>query len=210
MSIKELGAPKLVYGVGINDADYVVEKRETIGYVNGKQKQKLVWTCPFYQTWKRMLIRCYYAKYKDAHPTYKGCSVSEEWKVFSNFRAWMVAQDWEGKHLDKDLLFEGNSVYSENTCVFVTRTVNNFIIDSASSRGEWMIGVSWSNGKFRSTCSNPFTKRREHLGYFDSEQEAHNAWLKRKLELAHELAAIQEDPRVAEALINRYSNYKHN
>ena len=200
---------KLVYGVGRNDADYVVEKRETIGYVNGKQKQKLVWTCPFYQTWKRMLIRCYYAKYKDAYSTYKGCSVSEEWKVFSNFRAWMVTQDWEGKHLDKDLLFEGNMVYSENTCVFVTRTVNNFIIDSASSRGEWMIGVSWSNGKFRSTCSNPFTKRREHLGYFDSEQEAHNAWVERKLELAHELAAIQEDPRVAEALIARYSNYKH-
>lgn len=36
-------------------------------------------------------------------------------------------------------------------------------------------------------------------------QEAHEAWLKRKLELAHLLAAEQEDPRVAEALINRYS-----
>lgn len=36
-------------------------------------------------------------------------------------------------------------------------------------------------------------------------QEAHEAWLKRKLELAPLLAAEQEDPRVAEALINRYS-----
>ena len=32
---------KLVYGVGINDADYVVKKFETIGYVNGKIKRKL-------------------------------------------------------------------------------------------------------------------------------------------------------------------------
>lgn len=40
---------KLVCGVGINDADYVVKKQETIGYVNGKRKQKLIWVCPFYQ-----------------------------------------------------------------------------------------------------------------------------------------------------------------
>ena len=31
---------KLVCGVGINDADYVVRKDETVGYVNGKQKRK--------------------------------------------------------------------------------------------------------------------------------------------------------------------------
>ena len=42
---------KLVCGVGINDADYVVTKQETIGYVDGKQKQKLIWRCPFYKTW---------------------------------------------------------------------------------------------------------------------------------------------------------------
>lgn len=34
---------KLTYGVGINDADYVVMKHETIGYVDGKQKRKKVW-----------------------------------------------------------------------------------------------------------------------------------------------------------------------
>lgn len=30
-------------------------------------------------------------------------------------------------------------------------------------------------------------------------------WFKRKLELAKELAAIQEDPRVAKALVDRYT-----
>lgn len=60
-------------------------------------------------------------------------------------------------------------------------------------------------GKFRAQCSNPFTKKLEHLGLFTSEQEAHEAWRKRKLELAHELAAIQTDPRVAKALIEHYS-----
>ena len=200
---------KLMYGVGINDADYAVTKYETI-IVNGKRKQKLVWFCPFYRAWSGMLERCYSIKYQERRPTYVGCSVSEEWKTFSVFKNWMETQDWQDKHLDKDLLFEGNKVYSQETCVFVAGMVNLFTIDCGVARGEWPIGVSWHKraNKFMSQCRNPFTKKQEYLGLFDSEQEAHQVWLKRKLELAKELAAIQTDDRVAEALIGRYSNYK--
>lgn len=198
---------KLVHGVGVNDADYVVEKKETIGYVDGKQKQKKVWVCAYYRTWADMLNRCYSTKYQERNPTYKGCSVSEDWLKFSSFKSWMERQDWEGKQLDKDLLFEGNKIYSAETCVFISPMVNTFVNDSGAARGKWQIGVCWHKkaGKFISHCSNPFTKKLDYLGLFACEQEAHEAWLKRKLELAHELAAIQEDPRVAEALIRRYS-----
>lgn len=112
-----------------------------------------------------------------------------------------------GNQLDKDLLFEGNKVYSDENCVFVSPLVNSFTIDRGAARGEWLIGVAWNKRacKFQSQCSNPFTKKLENLGYFDCEQQAHQAWLKRKLELAHELAAIQTDARVAKALIDRYS-----
>ena len=201
---------KLVYGVGINDADYAVQRKESLGYVNGKQKQKLIWICPFYRTWKGMLERCYSIKYQELRPTYIGCSVTDEWKTFSNFRSWMEKQDFVDKHLDKDLLFEGNKIYSPETCVFVSGVVNSFTTDCGAARGEWLIGVHWDkkSGKFRSRCCNPFTKKQEHLGLFTCEQESHEAWLKRKLELAYEISAIQEDPRVAESLINRYSNYK--
>ena len=207
MKIK-LGTPRLTCGVGINDADYVVQKWETLGYVNGKRKNKLVWDCPFYRVWKSMLKRCYSTKYHERQPTYKGCSVSDEWLRFSNFRGWMECQDFKDKQLDKDLLIEGNKVYSPETCVFVSGMVNHFAIGRGNDRGEWPIGVDWHKGtsKFRSMCRNPFTNKKEHLGLFTCEQEAHKAWLKRKLELAYELAAIQTDPRVAEALINRYSN----
>jgi len=111
--------------------------------------------------------------------------------------------------LDKDILFEGNKVYSAETCVFVTNMVNSFANDRGNDRGEWIIGVYWNKraGKFKSQCRNPFTRKCEYLGYFTSELEAHQTWLKRKLELAYELAEIQTDPRVAEALINRYTNY---
>jgi len=211
MKIEKIGAPKLVHGVGINDADYVVERKETIGYVNGKQKQKLVWVCPYYRVWKSMLNRCYSAKYQERQPTYKGCSVSEEWLRFSNFKRWMEAQDFEGMQLDKDLLLEGNKVYSAETCVFVTKAVNSFTIDSGASRGECLIGVYWNKGecKFISQCGNPFTKKQEYLGLFVNELEAHQTWLKRKLELAHLLAAEQTDERVAKALIERYTNYSN-
>ena len=201
---------KLVCGVGINDAGYVVKKLETIGYVNGKQKRKLVWVCPYYRVWENMLKRCYSVRWQEKNPSYIGCSVAEEWLVFSAFKNWMEKQEWEGGQLDKDLLVEGNKVYSAEACVFVTRAVNMFAIDSGASRGEWPIGVDWHKGKkkFRALCSNPLTKKRGHIGYFDCEQEAHKAWLKRKTELAHELAAIQTDERVAKALILKYTNYK--
>ena len=158
-----------------------------------------------------MLNRCYSIKTQKRQPTYKGCSVSEEWKTFSNFREWMVVQDFEGKQLDKDILFERNKVYSPEACVFVTKAVNMFTTDSGASRGEWLIGVYWHKPteKFISQCSNPFTKKQEYLGLFTCEQEAHEAWLKRKLELAHELSAIQTDSRVAEALIDRYSKLQN-
>lgn len=197
---------KLVFGVGINDADYLVTKREEIDLVDGKRKQKLVWKCPYYQTWTNMLSRCYSVKTQDRQPTYQGCSVTEEWYTFSHFRAWMEKQDFEGKQLDKDLLFEGNKLYSPDTCVFVTQTVNLFTNDYGAKRGKWLIGVYWdkNKNKFRAQCHNPLSRKREHLGSFDSEHEAHNAWANRKLELAQELAAIQTDPRVANALIDRY------
>ena len=207
LGASKLDAPRLVYGVGINDADYVVERKETIE-VDGKIKQRVVWVCPYYRTWKNMLKRCYSDKYQERQPTYKGCSVSEEWLTFSNFKRWMERQDFEGKQLDKDLLFEGNKVYSAETCTFVTRGVNLFTTDRGNNRGEWLIGVCWNkrDGVFMSQCSNPFTKKREYLGLFVNELEAHQAWLKRKLELAHLLAAEQTDERVAEALVERYTN----
>lgn len=198
---------KLVYGVGNNDADYSVAITEVIGYVDGKRKQKRVWGCPYYEVWANMLKRCYSAKLHERQPAYKGCSVSDEWITFSVFKNWMMDQEWEGLQLDKDLLIEGNKIYSPETCVFVTQAVNLFTTDRGAARGEWLIGVDWNkrDSKFRAQCRNPITKKNENLGCFTSELDAHEAWLKRKLELAHELAAIQTDPRVAKALIDRYS-----
>lgn len=198
MSVK-----RSVYGVGINDAVHNIVKFAIVG---GKRKQ--VWLCPFYSTWRGMLKRCYCKKEHQRYPTYKCCSVCDEWLIFSNFKAWMEKQDWEGKHLDKDLLVINNKCYSPDHCIFVDHKINIFVTDSGGARGEYMIGVSWhkASGKFRASCGNPFTGRYEHLGLFTDELEAHLAWKARKHELACELADsdLVTDERLAEALRNRY------
>jgi len=200
---------KLVYGVGINNADYAVCEHITVIDENGKKKQKRIRMCPFYQKWADMLKRCYSEKRKEKYPTYKDCSVCQEWLTFSNFKEWMEKQDWSGKALDKDILFPGNKVYSAEKCVFISQKVNNFLTERQNDRGEWMIGVYWCKRgqKFQARCGDSKGKQ-QYLGVFDTELEAHKAWLDFKLKLAYQLAAEQTDLRIAKALIERYENYK--
>jgi len=187
---------KKVHGVGINDADYTVQP-----VVFGKQVM-----CPFYDAWKSMLERCYGHKFQSKNPTYIGCSVVPEWLSFMAFRAWMIERDWVGRELDKDLLFPGNRVYGPDTCVFISHGLNKFTTGHAAARGEWPIGVYLHkhSGRFRASCSNPFSGRNEHLGYFTCPDAAHEAWRSRKHELSLQLAAEQTDPRLAAALATRY------
>lgn len=196
---------KLALGVGINDAKY-----QTQVYAGAKGQQRRVWVCPFYRVWMDMLFRCYSEKFKDRHATYIGCAAAPEWYSFSVFREWMAAQDWEGKQLDKDILSQGNKLYSPGSCVFVSAKLNTFMTDSGAARGEWPLGVHWNKvaGKFQARCRNPFTGERQHLGHFGDPLSAHEAWRKRKHQHACAYADQQTDPRIAQALRTRYMQKK--
>lgn len=188
---------KLVCGVGINDAEF---KTESI--IDGKRR-----VIPSYRCWASMLDRCYSPKLQAKRKTYVGCYVCDEWLTYSNFHKWHASQaTTNGYHLDKDTLFPGNKVYSPETCILVPPMVNSFTTDSGASRGAFMIGCSLhkGSGKYQATCSNPFTRKVEHLGQFSSEIEAHMAWKKRKHEIACQIAETVHDERLAEALRKRY------
>jgi hypothetical protein len=187
---------KLVYGFGVNDADYEVQ-----GKINGSR-----YICQFYRVWNSMIQRCYDPKYQAKYPSYIGCSVAPEWLSFMTFRAWMIERDWQGRQLDKDLLIPGNKVYGPSTCVFASDGLNKFTTDCAAARGEWPIGVHWNKrrGKFAAQCCNPFSGEQEYLGLFTCPDAAHEAWRSRKHELSLQLAAEQTDPRLAAALTTRY------
>lgn len=211
--VKDKSFKTVLGGVGINDADYTTHIWEYIDEKNkrGYRKTKNTWSCPYYSRWYGMLYRCYSDKSLKIAPTYKECTVCEEWLTFSNFRSWMIAQDWQVNQLDKDILFQGNKVYSPETCVFIDQRVNKFLTDSLSTRGACLLGCSWHSDykKVQAKCSNPFNGKEDYLGLFDTEFEAHLAWKKRKYIHSCGLAYSRyvTDERVRQALLFRYKNY---
>lgn len=132
----------LVYGVGLNDANY-----QTAFTAASGSKRIVVWRCPYYQKWVNMLERVYGSN----RVAYAGVSVCEEWLTFSNFRSWMEKQDWEGKELDKDIL--GASVYGPETCIFVHKTVNMLSIVGKARQdkgsGSWYGYVRTPEGRVK-------------------------------------------------------------
>lgn len=166
----------IVLGVGINDAEYLTEIR-----INGKRI-----VCPAYRAWKHILRRCYCEIFLSENNTYRGVSVCDDWHVFSNFKKWFDENHVDGWQIDKDIL-TASKVYGPDTCIYVPRWLNNFTEDHRGARGPYKIGVSWhaQAGAFLAGCSNPLSDRRSgYIGLFGTEEEAHQAWFKKKNEIA--------------------------
>lgn len=185
-----MGKRKPIWGWGINDADYVVQPM-----VEGKRD-----SCPFYMTWKNMVTRVHDPAYRATRATYVGCSICEEWRYFMTFRAWMIEQNWQGKHLDKDILIPGNKVYSPDTCVFVPREINTLLCAADSIRGQYPRGVEFNKqrGGFRAQMYKH--GKPTHLGIFTTPEAAHAAYIKAKVIHVFEIAMQQTDQRIKDGL----------
>lgn len=124
-----------------------------IGYSGMKMNTERCHSVSYYK-WKNMVQRCYDKKvHKKYKPEYKDKSVCEEWLNYSNFKIWFdehyVACKNNQIDLDKDLLVQGNKVYSPETCVFLLHYQNTMFERSAKDKiyenedGTFVIG----NGK---------------------------------------------------------------
>lgn len=183
---------RLVHGIGVNDSPYVVQP-----YVGGKRA-----CCPYYKIWSEMLRRCYSKKQHSENPAYVGCTVCPEWRLFSNFKTWAVTQDWEGKHIDKDILVPGNREYAPHTCIFVPPHVNMLLTDHKSARGEYPQGVilEKKTGNFLAQCHRGNDSR--YVGRFNTPGEAYEAYKKAKTKEIRRVADTQPDV-IREALYAR-------
>jgi len=202
---------KLIHGWGINDCNHIIQINEEVGKTDGKRVRRCVWICPYYLKWKGMLRRVLCPKFTNKNKNYYGCTIESSWRYFSNFIKWVDSQpnrDWQNCDLDKDLIYSGNKHYGPDTCFFINGKLNSFLLDRSNDNGPHMLGVHWNkNSKsFQAYCNNPFVKggKGKHLGYFDSELEAHLAWKAKKHEYACALAELQDDLRVATSLRTRY------
>lgn len=161
-----------------------------------------------YVTWTSMLSRCYSSSNLARFPTYKDCSVSENFKYYPYFKEWYSSQighNQEGWHLDKDILVEGNKVYSEDTCVFVPPEINVMLAKTSQNKdaGNY-IGVRAVKGSRKFSARITLNGKERHLGCFDTPEEAFYSYKEAKESYIKEVAnkwKDQIDPRVYEALM---------
>lgn len=176
-----------VYGVGITDLNNVVDTEA-------------------YKVWKGILQRCYDAKYQSKEPTYRSCKVCDEWLIFSNFKEWFDKNHKNGMCIDKDILSKrGTPIYSPQTCVFVTREINNFFRFLNNPN----LGITFRKRNKKYVASISYCGKKKHIGYYDSQEGAtinYKIWkgkeLKRLAELSFSKGVIDEK------LYNILINYK--
>lgn len=186
---------KPLYGVGVNDAEYVT------------QSPSKKWFCPHYRAWSGVMRRCYDLKFKENRNSYKGCSVEESWNNFSGFLEWSLVNYVSGWELDKDILIKGNKKYSSTTCAYVPSYLNALLKQKIATTGELPIGVNFIGGQrkspFQASCGES-----NKLGYFTSKFSAHKAWQVEKANqienaVTRYMKEIHTNTKVAEALIAR-------
>lgn len=146
---------KLIQGVAQNDVNFITSRR-----VSGK-----LFHHPCYYQWLSMLNRVYGGYQK----CYNSSFVCDEWHKFSNFYCWWKDNYVEGFDLDKDLLSDGFSSYSPETCCYLPNWVNSVITQKYTKN----FGVTLTATGFRCYCTIDGISK--HY-YFKTEEDAKTAW----------------------------------
>jgi hypothetical protein len=111
----------------------------------------------------------------------KGAHVAEKWYNFQNFGDWYELNIplGSGLHIDKDILFNGNMLYSEETCVAVPSYINN--IFKKTPAGKSLMGTFKDAKGLGYKATLKVDKKANNLGYFRCQTEAHKAWQTAKI-----------------------------
>lgn len=146
-----------------------------------------------FDIWRAMISRCYNEETYINHPTYKKCTVCDEWLNYQNFCLWFENNYYEISEetmcLDKDILIKGNTIYSPETCCFVPSTINNLFTNRKEHRGKYLIGVSKAS-KNRYTAYLNKKDKRVRLGTYLTEEDAFMAYKTEKEEYIKQVADL--------------------
>lgn len=192
-------------------------------YNEAPKKPKGSYLRIIYNTWMRMISRCYNPNEmeRDKYKRYVDVFVAEEWHNFQNFAEWATTYKHlfefgyqEGERisveLDKDLLGDG-TLYSPDTCCIIPQEINTAITsplkDKASKLpyGVNVIRPKTPAAKTGYAVRTHINGERQYLGYYECPDEAHEVYAKAKkkeiIDKANKYVDIL-DKRVYDALIN--------
>lgn len=120
--------------------------------------------------WHAIVDRCYNEELRSKYPAYKKCFMCEDWLNYQLFRKWYDDNYYkvgtERMHIDKDILFKNNKIYSPETCIIVPQRINMLFLKK-SNKFDLPNGVKpISNGLFSAEYNH------ERIGIFNSAYEA--------------------------------------
>lgn len=210
---------------GDDSEEYIVQVMNDIRYKNKEWSAKRYeptvcgvgyWGCEnvdidstAYNKWRGMLHRCYDTKIHEKYPEYIGCTVSDEWKNFSNFRYWYEKNNYGGSNLnlDKDILYKGNKIYSPDTCCLVPGFINTLFTNGKANRGEFPLGVykEEKDGKICYRACMAVNGKNIKLGTFKTPEEAFQKYKEYKEQYIKDIAKRYKDKipySVYEAMMN--------
>lgn len=161
-----------------------------------------------FQVWSTMLDRCHRESNRSMFPAYKNCLVCDEWHNYQNFRKWYDENFYqvgtERMHIDKDILYKNNKIYSPQTCLIVPQRINMLFVHKPNKQNLPNGVRLTSSGKYNAKYND------KTLGTFETMIEAAIAHDKAKkksvIEIANEYK--EEIPeKVYNALLNWIPDY---
>lgn len=138
-----------------------------------------------YSKWFNMMQRCYDENTHKLKPYYATCTAEIEWHNFSNYREWHKenAMDDRKVDLDKDVLVQGNTVYSSETCTLIPHFTNTIF----EGRGtDTNITLNHDTGKYDVIMS--VLGKKEEVGAFETEEEARQGYIDYKQDYIRDFA----------------------
>lgn len=172
----------------------------------------------FYDRWRSILERCSAPRQQ----SYDNVTLCDEWVYFSNFKKWVLSQNFEGLHLDKDILVRGNRMYHPERCVFVPQYVNNIFrrlkkTDSDKPHGVFTDKNNKTNPYFTTKICSDGVRRRPvpatnciwkcHANWQKSKIETFEFFLDKYLQEPHtDTRVIDSIQRLLDDLYHQYIN----